>query len=234
MVFGLNSNFKNIPLDKNWFTNLYYEDEEIIVVEKPAGLPVHQTKDPNRQNFTDLVSKVFSRQFRTLHRLDLGTSGLLVLGKEGADNRRLDQLLKETTKEYLFLSVGSPDWDSETYSCFLREKKGKMESVRSGGKKAITDFLVLHKSKVLNSWLGKANLITGRRHQIRVSLSLLGHPILGDVLYGDSNQKEDRMFLHSFRLNLPIWWGQSLHFQTKYPDSFLRRYPDFLGEDLVC
>lgn len=192
---------RKIQLGNKFNTILYFEDESKIILDKPYGLPSHQTKDPNRQDFTTLVEKALGyKNLRTLHRLDLNTTGLMVLGKVSENqkskenNKELDLFLSNCQKTYLFVAQGLPSFETHSIRNHIKEDKEKMKIVFSGGKVAITHLTVLSKDVKSNRWLGKARIETGRRHQIRLHLSHLGHPLVGDSLYGG---KGDTIFLHS-------------------------------------
>lgn len=219
LVLIVNQPLKTIKLDQNWETALYFEDDSKLILDKPYGLPSHQTKDPNRLDFTRLVEKaLLLPNLRTVNRLDLNTTGLIVLGKTTGSgkvaNQDLDEFMQGCEKTYLFLASDLPDFQSRTVRNHIKEEKNKMKSVFSGGKVAITHLTVIALEKKKKLWLGKARIETGRRHQIRLHLADLGHPILGDELYGG---KGDKMFLHSAFLS----WKKDLEdfqLQSKTPE----------------
>lgn len=202
---------------------IVHEEELLLVADKPLGLPSHATKDPNRMDLTRILeSQVGISPLRTLNRLDLMTTGLIAFGKPPftkEKNKILDEVMKHSKKKYLFVASGRPNLDSGRIELYLKEKKGKMEVVRSGGDKAITEWRVCEKGE--NHFLGEALLLTGRRHQIRISLATIGHPLLNDDLYGGG--KGGNFFLHSYHL--------------EWENKILRSLPDdhwkILGYDLT-
>lgn len=207
-----------IKLRDGFITKILYENESFYLISKPAGLPVHETKDPKRPDLTRLISEhLNSPILRCVNRLDLGTSGIVMLGKPNANNQVLDITLSSAKKIYRYLAKGIPDWDQTRFECFLKDGNKKCSIVRSGGKKAITDFQVL--KKVDGIYLGQAKLVTGRRHQIRISLSALGSPILGDTIYGDVETKETRMFLHAYSFQFE-WNSTSIEVIDPLPSIF--------------
>lgn len=226
MDFGLNSPRRIIRLKGNRTTRILYECEDFLLAEKPEGIPVHETKDPNRIDFTRLLANhLHIPNLRTVNRLDLGTSGIVLLGKNQNKNSELDNLLKEAEKTYLFICEGIPEWNEYRMECFLKEGNKEVNVVRSGGKKAITEFSILQTDKKENICLGLAKILTGRRHQIRVMLSTLGFPILGDSLYGKQENQESRMYLHSFRFYFTDLLGEKQMVQTDVPIEWKSRMP---------
>lgn len=226
MVFGLKSPLKQIPIGFGLTTNILFECDEFLLAEKPAGIPIHETKDPNRLDFTrSLATKLGLTELRTANRLDLGTSGIVLLGKIQSKNKEIDSLLKEAEKEYIFLCQGIPDWKEKRFECFLKDGNKEVKVVRSGGKKAITEFRILLNHPKENISFGMAKILTGRRHQIRVMLRELGFPVLGDPVYSLANQskKEQRMYLHSFRLCFTDFQGKKQWVETEIPLEFSNR-----------
>ncbi|TGL90148.1 RNA pseudouridine synthase [Leptospira congkakensis] len=217
---------KKIQLLPNIVTNILYECDEFLLAEKPEGIPVHETKDPNRMDFTRLLAaKLNLPELRTANRLDLGTSGIVLLGKNPEKNAEIDSLLKAAEKEYIFLCNGIPDWKENRFECFLKDGNKEVKIVRSGGKKAITEFRILSTHSKENLSFGMAKILTGRRHQIRVMLRELGFPVLGDPVYskGNPSKKENRMYLHSFRLCFTDFQGEKQWVETEIPPEFLSR-----------
>ncbi|MGV3667615.1 MAG: RluA family pseudouridine synthase [Leptospira bouyouniensis] len=222
----MNSPRRIIRLKGNRTTRILYECEDFLLAEKPEGIPVHETKDPNRIDFTRLLANhLHIPNLRTVNRLDLGTSGIVLLGKNQNKNSELDNLLKEAEKTYLFICEGIPEWNEYRMECFLKEGNKEVNVVRSGGKKAITEFSILQTDKKENICLGLAKILTGRRHQIRVMLSTLGFPILGDSLYGKQENQESRMYLHSFRFYFTDLLGEKQMVQTDVPIEWKSRMP---------
>lgn len=226
MVFGLKSPRREIRLKGGFTTRILYECEEFLLAEKPEGLPVHETKDPNRKDFTRLLAGYLNfPDLRTANRLDLGTSGIVLLGKKSDKNLEIDVLLKDADKEYIFLCIGIPDWKEKRFECFIRDGNKEVQIVRSGGKKAITEFTIVSHHPKENCSFGKAKILTGRRHQIRVMLRELGHPVLGDPVYSPSQLEtnETRMYLHSFRLCFTDFHGKKQWVETEIPLEFSNR-----------
>ena len=187
-----------------------YEDEHLIVVDKPAGLPVHP--GPGHPDGT-LVNALLARcpdirgiggELRPgiVHRLDLDTSGLMVVAKTQPAHQRLTEQLKNRRfhKEYLAVSVGMVTPESGTIDApIARDPRHRQRmAVDAGGRAARTHYETLEELE--GHTLLNLVLETGRTHQIRVHLAYLGYPLLGDAVYGKASDLVSRQFLHAARL----------------------------------
>ncbi len=190
---GLDVKAVDIPLD------VVYQDDDVAVINKPQGLTVHQgsgTGDETLVNallyHLDSLSGI-NGVIRPgiVHRIDKDTSGLLVVAKNDTAHLSLSsQIEKKTCKrEYIALLEGILKQDSGRIETYISRstKNRTMMAVSSSGRKAVTNFEVLERSNGYT--LCKFVLETGRTHQIRVHSKHLGHPIVGDVVYGYKNQK---------------------------------------------
>lgn len=234
---------EDIPLD------IVYEDDEVAVVNKAAGMTVHAGAGAteNERNRGTLVNALLHHfgllstvggELRPgiVHRLDKPTSGLMVVAKNDEAHRRLAVQFaqRKVKKVYWALVHGWVKTDRGTISSSIsrdRVRRTRMTTRRAGGREAITHYLV---QKRIASKFGKFSLLelridTGRTHQIRVHLASLGHPVVGDVLYGAPREARGkdaiislpRNFLHAAQL-------QFEHPRTKELMKFSRPLPEEL------
>lgn len=192
--------------------HLLYEDEALIAVAKPAGTPVHATLDPKRDHLVAALSRWLAARdgavgyLTLLHRLDVDTSGVVVLARSPEANLILSKAFAERTahKTYLALTAVPALLPPSTWTVrnHLANKKNRpVAAVRSGGDPAHTEFALLHAAQA--ALLVQARPHTGRRHQIRVHLADAGMPILGDEDYGMHGKSgAPRLMLHAWRLEL--------------------------------
>ena len=195
---------------ENIAVGVVYQDDHLIVVDKPAGLSVHP--GPGHPAHT-LVNALLALcpdlpgiggylRPGIVHRLDKDTSGLMVVAKTEAAHRALSRQFKDraTKKGYLALVKGIVKPDTGTIDAPLGRHRvhRKRMAVVPGGRNAITGYKVLEQFKEFT--LLEALPETGRTHQIRVHLAYLGHPLMGDATYGSRHPALGRHFLHAYRL----------------------------------
>lgn len=156
MVFGLKSPRREIRLKGGFTTRILYECEEFLLAEKPEGLPVHETKDPNRKDFTRLLASYLNfPDLRTANRLDLGTSGIVLLGKTSDKNSEIDTLLKDADKEYIFYAQAFPIGKKNDLNVLFGMETKKYKLCVVGGKKPLQSlqlFPTIQKKIVLSEW----------------------------------------------------------------------------------
>jgi RluA family pseudouridine synthase len=213
---------------------ILFEDDDLIAIDKPPGLPSQGTVDPKRPHVISVLQQQFpKKEFFLHHRLDKDTSGVLLLGKTKRANAPLTDIFREhkIEKTYCALSLRKNNpTELETESKLLVENHlapvrgaGKqlmrMVVVKKGGWAAETHFRVLKKSATY--YLFEAQPITGRTHQIRVHLAGLKFPIAGDFLYGGKSSEVPRLMLHAQVLALqhPLT-GEPLRIEASLPKDF--------------
>jgi tRNA pseudouridine32 synthase/23S rRNA pseudouridine746 synthase len=217
-------NTDNLPVP------ILYRDEALLVIDKPAGLPsLPDGYNPGAVHVRSLLEPHYGRVW-IVHRLDRGTSGVLLLARTAEAHRALNQQFdqRQVTKVYHALVNGSPDWREKTVDLPLRIDVGHKHRTAvdpARGKPAVTHLRVLE--RFAGCTLVEAVPETGRTHQIRAHLAALGHPLVADELYasdpvGDSPAIMPRLGLHARRLTLshPILHS-ILRFEAPYPEDFI-------------
>ena len=198
---------ENIPLD------IYYEDNDLIVVNKPSGMVVH----PAPGNYSGTLVNALMYHTNNLstvntsirpgivHRIDADTSGLLIVAKNDKSHNLLAEAIqkKEVVREYIALVDGVINEDTATIDAPIGRDKNdrkKMAVTSENSKDAITHIRVLDRYK--DSTLIRCKLETGRTHQIRVHLNYIGHPVVNDPVYGYKKliDKDFGQMLHAEKL----------------------------------
>jgi len=183
---------------------IVYEDRDLIVINKDAGLLTMSTpRDEQRTAqylLTDYLRKGASRsrlRAYTVHRLDRETSGLLIFAKTEAVQQWLKDHWKDTEKEYLAIVHGQLKEKTGTLSSYLAENEAQFvySTSQTKGRWSETQYSVVRENKLFSEL--KINLLTGRKNQIRVHFAEAGHPVVGDVKYGLKDKKFERMALHA-------------------------------------
>ncbi|KPU27795.1 pseudouridylate synthase [Caloranaerobacter sp. TR13] len=184
-----------------------YEDFDLLILNKPPKIVVHPTKSHPDNTIANGVAYYFKqkkikKKVRFVNRLDMDTSGILVIAKNPFAHQQLAQQFEYNIveKRYLAIVEGIVKDDEGT----IKNAIGRYDdisikrTVLENGKIAITNYKVLERYK--NATLLEIHIETGRTHQIRVHLSHIGHPIIGDSLYNKPSQLIDRQALHSYSL----------------------------------
>ena len=212
---------------------LLYRDGLILVVDKPAGLPVHAGPKggANLEDYLDALRFGLPNPPHLAHRLDRDTSGCLVLGRHKKALRRLGKLFESGQVEKVYWAVveGRMAEPAGRIELPLRKRSTQargwwMEPAPAGeGQRAVTDYRVLAEA-------GDCSLVecrprTGRTHQLRVHLASLGHPIRGDAVYGSARPGE-ALLLHAKSLGLPLYPSRPpLVIEAPLPARFVAAMP---------
>ena len=201
-----------------------YEDDDLIVVDKPAGVVVHPAPGHPTGTLAQAVGG------KLVHRLDRDTSGLLVVAKSEEMHRRLQDALRrrEIKREYLALVEGRPDARSGTIDAPIGRDRGArtvMSTRTDKPREAVTHFEIVE--ELPRTTLLRVRLVTGRTHQIRAHLAAIGHPVCGDPVYGGGTSGRrlglTRQFLHAANLLFTHpRTGELVDCESKLPADLLR------------
>lgn len=201
-----------LEIKKSRPVDILYEDENLLAVNKPAGLlsldVTGRTEDTMLDRVNSLLAERGEKTAYPVHRIDFNTSGILLLAKNGRAGEILDRMIKERKirKSYLCVVKGrpSPDKGRLENQLFKDAKKNRVyvaEHTVKGSKTAITDYRVVASRNGLS--LVECHLLTGRTHQIRCQMAHAGHPLLGDDKYGSKEwnreKGERRQLLSSYK-----------------------------------
>lgn len=221
-----------------------YEDEQLIAIDKPAGMVVHPGAGRAEKTVVHqllarcpLSSLGGSDRPGIVHRLDEGTSGVLLIAKTDEAYRRLVQQFqaREIEKIYLALVEGVVAEDEGRIEGALGRDPAHRQRMRiiATGKPAITEFRVLQ--RFTGNTLLEVRPLTGRTHQIRVHLKAIGHAVAGETVYGKSREiGHKRMMLHAWQLRLthPIT-VEKLHLVSPLPEEFARLLSEARARDAI-
>jgi 23S rRNA pseudouridine1911/1915/1917 synthase len=228
MKVAVSKTKRNQQSFKNRYVKIVYEDRWLIVVEKNIGI-LSMAAGHSTLNVKSVLDDYFkkSRQKCTahvVHRLDRDTSGLMVYAKDMETEQILEHHWHEIVYDRRYVAVvsGEMEQDEGTISNWLKDNKAYItysSPVDNGGKLAITHFHVLDRTTDYS--LVEYKLETGRKNQIRVHSADMGHPVCGDVKYGDGNNPLHRLCLHAWLLCFthPIT-GEPMEFETPIPTVF--------------
>lgn len=230
---GFSANPEDIPL------SIVFENDELLVIDKPAGLVVHPAAGNESGTLLNAVLHHLSKapdlpeRAGIVHRLDKDTSGLLLIAKTRKMHAYLGNLLKDhkIEKKYLALVFGklSPEEGSIDAPIARSHKDRKKMSVSATdtARSALTHYQVLDFFPEMNATLVEVSIVTGRTHQIRVHFGAIGFPVIGDSAYGSEAVNDEfwqkyrlkRQFLHAKSLAVPMPNGEVLYFESELPQE---------------
>lgn len=210
------------PLD------IVYEDEDIIVINKPAGMPIHPSQNNYYNSLANALAYYYQQQgnefiFRCTNRLDRDTSGLTVIAKHMLSSNILSAAVRrhDIHREYLAIVRGNVTPESGTIDAPLSRKDGSIIERTvdfEHGERAVTHYKVVDYKN--GHSLVSLHLETGRTHQIRIHMKHIGFPLVGDYLYNPDMEYITRQALHSHRLKFthPIT-GEPMEFVAPLPED---------------
>lgn len=196
-----------LPEDKK--LNILYEDDNLLIVNKPLNMLVHPDSKEKLGTLVNIVSNYYYKtnqniSVKYLHRIDMDTTGIVVFAKDILTASKLGVEIKDHTftRRYLCIASGKFIEDSGIYNYPIAENRyiANKKRVSPTGKEAITHYKIIKRlRKNLNLCL--VELKTGRTHQIRVHFSYKGHPLVGDALYNGNTNLLKRQALHSYEVD---------------------------------
>lgn len=222
-----NNNIVPIKMD----LKIIYEDEALLIIDKPAGIPVHPSILHYTNSLSNGVKYYFDsinlkKKIRPVNRLDRNTSGIVIFAK----NQYIQECLihqmqtKEFKKTYLAVVEGHLKKLNGTIDAPITRKENSIieRCVAENGEKSITHYKVLKQNFEKNYDIVECLLETGRTHQIRVHLSYIGHPLIGDTLYGNNSKYISRQALHAYKVEFihPIT-NKLTQFTSDIPKDFV-------------
>ncbi|MBR7120555.1 MAG: RluA family pseudouridine synthase [Lentisphaeria bacterium] len=230
-----------LAVESDFDFDIIYEDESMLVINKPAGVAVHPgAGNPDGTIVNALLGRYpgFAGVFPDsdvrpgiVHRLDKDTSGCLVIAKTPQAMYKLSEAfaMRETKKKYLALVRGIPAQNTMEINNFIGRhpvNRQKMAVVDRGGKNAVSRYRVLNSGVIGKEKISlvEVAIFTGRTHQIRVHMAHIGHPVLGDEVYGGSRtviENVGRQMLHAYSIEIPHpLSGKNMVFKAELPDDF--------------
>lgn len=203
---------------------ILYEDDDVLVINKPSGVISHARgkyfDEPSVASFIRQKTGQKGERSGIVHRLDRATSGVMICAKNQETLVFLQKQfsLRKVNKTYIAIIEGSPPTDKGTIDMPIGRslKTPAMFRVTEDGKQALTHYRTI--AKQLDSTTLELSPETGRTHQLRVHLKHLGHPIVGDILYG--GRTASRLMLHAARLEITLPGGRRTTFRAPIPNDF--------------
>ena len=188
--------------------DIIFEDEALLIINKPAGIPVHPSQNHYTNSLSNGVKYYFNqnktnKKIRPVNRLDKDTSGIVIFAKNEYIQEYLIKQMKNNTfkKEYIAILEGNLNKTVGTINAPIARKEGSImeREISITGENAISHFELIE--NLQNYSVVKYTLETGRTHQLRVHSKYIGHPIIGDTLYGNTSSLITRQALHAYKIS---------------------------------
>jgi len=209
---------------------ILFENDHIIAVDKPEGLAAIPERKKAALSVLSQLSVGTQRKIYVVHRLDKEASGVIVFAKNAQAHQYLCRQFAShaVNKTYLALTHGRLQQESGTIDKPLRQFGSGRVAVDTGlGKPCLTEFSVVERfAPPMDYTLVRAQPVTGRRHQLRVHFYSIGHPIVGDPLYGQQEKSDERratnkrLMLHAEKITFQLPSGRELTIEAPPPESF--------------
>ena len=228
MKVAVSRSKKNNETLRSRYVRIVYEDRWLVVVEKQAGI-LSMAAGHSSLNVKAVLDDYFRKarqpcNAHVVHRLDRDTSGLMVYAKDKQTEQQMERSWHQMVYDRRYVAVvsGQMEQDSGTIQSYLKDNKAFFtysSPTDNGGKLAVTHYATLDRSRDFS--LVEFKLETGRKNQIRVHSADIGHPVCGDVKYGDGSDPVGRLCLHAFLLCFyhPVT-RQPMEFETPFPTAF--------------
>ena len=206
---------------------ILYEDKYLIIINKPNNLLMIATEKEKENTLYHkvlLYLKKKNQKVFVVNRLDKDTSGIVIFAKNEKVKRLLQDNWNQVIRKYMAIIYGKLEKKEDTLKSYLLETKTNLVYSTNDSKKgklAITNYKVIYETDKYS--LLDINIKTGRKNQIRVQLSNLGNPILGDKKYGSKSNPIRRMCLHAYHINFKLK-NREYDFITPYPKEFINMF----------
>ena len=232
MKVSVNKSKRDDNTLKSRYVKIVYEDRYLVVIEKNIGV-LSMAAGHSSLNVKSILDDYFHKSHQrctahVVHRLDRDTSGLMVYAKDMETEQVLEHNWHEIVYDRRYVAVvsGEMEKDGGTITNWLKDNKAYItysSPVDNGGKYAVTHFHTL--ARTTDHSLVEYKLETGRKNQIRVHSADMGHPVCGDIKYGNGDNPLNRLCLHAYLLCFyhPVT-GEQMEFETPIPTTFKRLF----------
>ncbi len=201
-----------------------FENEDLLAVNKPEGIASIPEREKGKVSLISLLSSKYCDKLYVVHRIDKEASGVILFAKNAAAHRFLNEQFsaRAVGKTYLILVHGSlPGGEGAVEEPLRQFGSQRMGIDPKRGKPSKTSFRVVERFHPYT--LVEAHPVTGRRHQIRVHFFSIGHPVVGDLLYGDKARQKQypRLMLHAHLIEFGLQSGERVKIEAPVPESFM-------------